>query len=135
MNSSPDLNIIVVNFNTSAYILNCLASLKEVLAGETHVVIVIDNHSADDSCQLIREKYPDVDLIQNSENLGFGRAVNQGFRMARGKYLLIINPDVTLMPILTWDFSYRNWLTRMVPSNFLAVPSTTFLRSFFGGHL
>ncbi|MBM4330471.1 MAG: glycosyltransferase family 2 protein [Deltaproteobacteria bacterium] len=97
MNSSPELSIIVVNFNSSAFILKCLATLKEAFAGKTHEVIVIDNHSWDESCWLIREKYPHLLLIENDKNLGYARAVNQGFRKAKGKYLLILNPDVQLL--------------------------------------
>jgi hypothetical protein len=61
-------------------------------------IIIIDNHSTDESCQLVREKFPDLYLIENVKNLGFARAVNQGFRKAKGKYLLILNPDVELLP-------------------------------------
>ena len=61
-------------------------------------VIVVDNHSKDNSCQLIQERFPNVELIKNNENLGFARAVNQGFRIAQGKYLLILNPDIILLP-------------------------------------
>lgn len=60
-------------------------------------VIVVDNNSSDDSCALMREKFPEVVLIENRENLGFSKANNQGVAIARGEYILFLNPD-TVMP-------------------------------------
>ena len=92
------LSIIVVNYNNAAFILSCLASIKKCLDEIDYEVIVVDNHSTDDGRRLIREKFSDLSLIANVENLGFARAANQGFREAKGKYFLILNPDVQLLP-------------------------------------
>ncbi|MDH4266280.1 MAG: glycosyltransferase family 2 protein [Deltaproteobacteria bacterium] len=92
-----DLSIIVINYNSSNFVLSCLASLKEGLRANRYEIILVDNGSIDGSCRLIREKFPGLYLIENAENLGFARAVNQGFKKTRGKYLLILNPDVTLI--------------------------------------
>jgi len=92
------LTIIVVNFNTSAFILSCLQSIRDCVCGMEYEVIVVDNRSTDGSYHLIQEKFSDLCLIENTTNLGFARAVNQGFRRAKGEYLLVLNPDVTLTP-------------------------------------
>ncbi len=80
------------------FILSCLRSIQQCLPGLAHEVIVVDNDSQDNSWHLLRKEFPGLILIGNPSNLGFGRAVNQGFRMARGKYIMILNPDVTLLP-------------------------------------
>lgn len=92
------LSIIVVNYNSSGSILSCLQSIRNWLERMSYELIVVDNHSTDNSCQLVQEKFRDLCLVQNSENRGFARAVNQGFGRTRGKYLLILNPDVTITP-------------------------------------
>ena len=92
------ISIIVVNYNSSAFISSCLSPIRKYLHGMTYEIIVVDNHSADDSCQLIREKFPEFCLVENDKNMGFAQAVNQGFRRTKGKYLLILNPDVQLLP-------------------------------------
>jgi GT2 family glycosyltransferase len=94
----PRLSIILVNYNTVGFLLSCLRSIEQCLQGFAHQVIVVDNHSQDNSWHLLRKEFPRLILIGNPSNLGFGRAVNQGFRMAQGKYILILNPDVTLLP-------------------------------------
>jgi len=94
----PVISIIVVNYNTIGFLLSCLRSIQECLPGLAHEVIVVDNHSQDNSWPLLRKEFPGLILIENASNVGFGRAVNQGFRMAQGRYILILNPDVTLLP-------------------------------------
>lgn len=90
------LTIIVVNFNTSAFILSCLQSIRDCVGGTEYEVIVVDNRSTDGSYHLIQEKFSDLCLIENRTNLGFARAVNQGLKRAKGEYLLVLNPDITL---------------------------------------
>ena len=94
----PVVSIILVSYNSVAFIHSCPSSIQQCLPGLAHEIVVVDNHSQDHSCQLIRMRFPGLVLIENPSNLGFGRAANQGFRKARGKYLLILNPDVTLLP-------------------------------------
>lgn len=92
------LSVILVNYNSCGLIFHCLNSIYESVVSLGYEIIVVDNHSADDSCRLMREKFSNLCLITNNENLGFGRAVNQGFQKTKGKYLLILNPDVILSP-------------------------------------
>lgn len=88
-----DLSIIVVNYNT-AHLLDEMFGAVAAAIGDLSVQkIVVDNASRDGSAVLIRERYPDVELIANAENVGFGRANNQALGLARGRYLLLLNTD------------------------------------------
>ena len=61
-------------------------------------IIVIDNASSDGSEALIRDKYTEVEVIRNAENIGFAAACNMGIRKATGEYLLLLNPDTIILP-------------------------------------
>ncbi|MGB5847138.1 MAG: glycosyltransferase [Ignavibacteriaceae bacterium] len=88
-----DLSIIIVNYNVKEFLQNLLHSIEKASLNISHEIIIVDNASDDGSVELIREKFPSVKLIANTENLGFGKANNQALEIADGKYLLLINPD------------------------------------------
>ena len=88
-----DISIIIVNYNVKEFVLNLLSSLKKALSTLSYEIIIIDNASQDGSVELIGEKFPDVKLIANNKNVGFGSANNQGMEIANGKYFCLINPD------------------------------------------
>ena len=88
-----ELSIIIVNYNVRWFITQCLDSVQRAITGISAEVIVVDNHSTDDSVDIIRKFFPTVKCIVNRENTGFSRANNQGIREARGKYVLLLNPD------------------------------------------
>jgi N-acetylglucosaminyl-diphospho-decaprenol L-rhamnosyltransferase len=91
--ASPDITVVVVNYNTG-YLLDRLFSNLGAARGSLNVqVIVIDNVSHDNSVEILREKYPDVTLIQNSTNVGFGRANNQSLPLILSRYVLLLNTD------------------------------------------
>ncbi|EKD68080.1 MAG: hypothetical protein ACD_48C00086G0003 [uncultured bacterium] len=94
-----DLSVIIVSFNTKKLLDDCLASLFKSLRGESLQVevIVVDNVSTDGTREMLAKKYPKVVTILNNENIGFGRANNQGIRKAKGEYILLLNSD-TLIP-------------------------------------
>src|SRR5690606_629877 len=75
----------------------CLHSVLRAAEGMEVEVIVVDNNSMDDSCQMVQDKYPSVKLIANTDNKGFSKANNQGVAIAKGEYILFLNPD-TVMP-------------------------------------
>lgn len=93
-----DLSIIIISFNTNELIRSCLKSVYSDL-GQSSLkaeVVVVDNASSDDSVQTIRKEFPNVHLILNKENVGFGRANNQAVALAKGKLLLFLNSDTTI---------------------------------------
>jgi len=90
------LSVIIVNYNVKYFLEQCLCSVKKAIADIDAEVIIVDNHSADGSVEYLQPAFP-FTFIRNEENIGFARANNQGLRMAKGKYLLFLNPD-TLVP-------------------------------------
>jgi N-acetylglucosaminyl-diphospho-decaprenol L-rhamnosyltransferase len=96
----PDLSVIIVSWNTRDLLLRCLESLKaEAVRSRLYVdAIVVDNASKDGSAEAVREKYPDVTVLAQSENLGFAAGSNLGIREADGSAILILNPDTELLP-------------------------------------
>ncbi len=91
-----DLSVIIVNYNVKFFLEQCLHSVFNSLKGLKGEVFVVDNNSVDGSCQMVREKFPQVVLIENKGNVGFARANNQGINIAKGKYVLILNPDTVV---------------------------------------
>ncbi|OQW67207.1 MAG: hypothetical protein BVN29_02795 [Nitrospira sp. ST-bin5] len=91
-----DVSIIIVNWNTRSLLERCLASIETGVDGLAAQVLVVDNGSIDGSAALVAAKYPQVELVCNSDNLGFARANNQAFERAQGRYVLILNPDTEL---------------------------------------
>lgn len=92
-----EVSIIIVNYNTRNLILQCLQSIYEQTCDVEFEIIVIDNDSKDDSVSAIRERFPQVCVIEAGGNLGFGRANNLGAKQAKGKYLLLLNSDTILL--------------------------------------
>lgn len=92
-----DLSIIIVNFNTKELLRNCLYSILKSSRGLNFEIIVVDNHSTDSSQAMIKENFPQVKLIKNKENVGFGRANNQGAKEATGRYLFFLNSDTIIL--------------------------------------
>ena len=91
-----NLSIIIVNFNTGAYLLQCLESIFRVGKRDGWEILVIDNGSTDGSAAVVKERFPGVHFIGNEKNVGFAKANNQALCVARGKYLLLLNPDTTV---------------------------------------
>lgn len=88
-----ELSIIIVNYNVKEFLLNLLSSIKKSLQNISSEIIIVDNASDDGSVELLKDKYPEVKLIVNNSNIGFGSANNQALEIARGKFILLINPD------------------------------------------
>jgi len=92
MPDSCDLSIIVVNYNTRDYLACCLESLAGI-SGARAEIIVVDNASGDSSLEMVRQRFPEVVVIENAENLGFAKANNQAIAVSKGRYLYFLNPD------------------------------------------
>lgn len=92
----PEISIVIVNWNVRDLLIACLRSIERHV-GRPHEVIVVDNHSHDDSVAAVRRDFPEVTVIANDANLGFARANNQGWQAARGRYICFLNPDTELI--------------------------------------
>lgn len=94
-----DLSIVIVSYNTKDFLIKCIQSIEETGKDFTYEVIVVDNASNDTSQELVKEKFKDVILIANKENLGFSKANNIGIRKTNGRYVLFLNADTIVYPI------------------------------------
>ncbi len=92
-----DVSVIIVNWNTKDLLRECIQSIQNETKKISYEIIVIDNFSKDNSAQMVKDEFPHICLIANQYNAGFGRANNQGYKIARGKYLLILNPDTLIL--------------------------------------
>ena len=94
----PELDVVIVNWNTDDCLRTCLRSLEVAGAGiRLGPTVVVDNASSDGSAEHLPD-LADLVLIRNSENVGFARACNQGARVGSAPYLLFLNPDTVLLP-------------------------------------
>jgi O-antigen biosynthesis protein len=91
-----DISVIIVNYNVQALLEQTVLSVYKAASNLNIEIIVVDNHSADESCNMIRRRFKEVILIDNQENVGFSRANNQGIEIAKGQHVLILNPDTVL---------------------------------------
>jgi len=91
-----DISIIIVNWNTRELLKNCLAAIRETVRGLSCEVIVVDNASSDGSIAMLRDSFPDVIVIENTQNRGFGAANNQALLIMKGRYALLLNSDTVL---------------------------------------
>ena len=88
-----DVSIVIVNYKAVSLILNCLDSIQQLTQEVSYEIIVVDNNSNDDFELRIQERYPKVICVSLSENIGFGRANNEGVKIANGRNVLFLNPD------------------------------------------
>ena len=92
-----DLSIIIVNYHHSHILDNCLESVYRTIEKIQFEVILVDNSSKDDGLEPILKRYTKIRFINNSKNVGFARANNQGAKIASGDFLLFLNPDTTMI--------------------------------------
>lgn len=98
-NKKINLSIVIVNYKTKDLLFRCLTSIfKSQLKDIEIEVIVVDNASEDETVLLLKNNFKQVHLIENKENFGFARANNQAIRIAKGNYILLLNPDTEIFP-------------------------------------
>jgi GT2 family glycosyltransferase len=97
-NNSIDLSIAIVNWNTRDLLAKCLSSLYDTINDLSFDVWVVDNASSDASVEMVRETFPAVHIIENTENVGFARANNQAINFSQGRYVLLFNSDAIATP-------------------------------------
>lgn len=94
----PDLSVLLVNYNTAHLLDEMFHALDRASEGLALETLLLDNASADGSVALIKARFPQVELIENRVNVGFGRANNQCLARSRGRYLLLLNTDAFVAP-------------------------------------
>lgn len=92
----PEISIVIVSWNVRDHLIACLRSIVHFVR-TPYEIIVVDNHSSDDSVPAVRQGFPSAIVIDNAENFGFARANNQGWQRARGQYVFFLNPDTELI--------------------------------------
>ena len=90
------LSVIILNYNVCYFLEQCVLSVQKALEGMDGEIIVIDNNSSDASCAMMQQRFPNVKLIANKENLGFPKGNNIGVAQAKGEFLCILNPDTVV---------------------------------------
>lgn len=96
--ASPDVSIIIVNWNTRDLLLQCLQSLPAAIGDLDADVWVVDNASTDDSVAAVRQHFPTVQVIENKENVGFAAANNQAIKASHGRHVVLLNSDTVAHP-------------------------------------
>lgn len=90
------LSVVIVNYNVKHFLEQCLNSVAAAAEHCETEVFVVDNNSVDGSCNMLREKFPWVKLIENKKNYGFSYANNQAIKQSTGEYVLLLNPDTVI---------------------------------------
>ena len=92
-----DISVIIVNYNTKNLLKECIDSIRNNVENISYEIIVVDNASQDGSADMVLSLFPDVKLIKNKINTGFGTANNIGVDIAKGKYIFLFNSDAILV--------------------------------------
>ncbi len=99
------LSVIIVSYNVEHFLAQCLISVERAIANFSDQtpstasqidVFVVDNISVDGTCEMVKERFPWVRLIENSENVGFSKANNQAIHISNAEYVLLLNPDTVI---------------------------------------
>jgi len=92
-----DLSIIILNYKTKGLVKQCIRNVKVSTANLDYEIIVVDNGSNDGCGKMMEENFPEIKFIQAGKNLGFAAGNNLGIKKAQGKYIMLLNPDVTVL--------------------------------------
>ncbi|MBL7830694.1 MAG: glycosyltransferase [Saprospiraceae bacterium] len=90
------LSIIIVNYNVQYFLEQALLSVQKAALTIDHEIWVVDNNSVDGSVDMVTQKFPNVRLIANKDNVGFSKANNQAILKSTGEYVLLLNPDTVV---------------------------------------
>ena len=90
------LSVVIVNYNVEYFLEQCINSVLKALAKTSGEVIVVDNCSIDGSVEMVKNKFPQIQLVENKDNTGFAKANNQAISLAKGEYVLLLNPDTVV---------------------------------------
>ena len=90
------LSVIILNYNVRYFLELCVISVQKALETIDAEIIVVDNNSSDGSCEMMKQRFPNITFIANKENSGFPKGNNIGVAQAKGKYICILNPDTVV---------------------------------------
>lgn len=90
------VSVIILNYNVRYFLEQCVLSVQSALQNINSEIIVVDNNSSDDSCEMMKTRFPNIKLIENASNSGFPKGNNIGVAAAQGEYLCILNPDTVV---------------------------------------
>ena len=90
------LSVVIVNYNVKYFLEQCLLSVIKASENWETEILVVDNNSSDGSVEHIRQRFPSVQVIANKDNPGFSKANNQAIAIAKGEFILILNPDTVV---------------------------------------
>ena len=90
------LSVVILNYNVRFFLEQCIRSVQRGISSLDAEIIVIDNDSKDGSCEMVKEYFPSITLIENKDNVGFSTANNQAVAVAKGEYVCILNPDTAV---------------------------------------
>ena len=93
----PELSVIIVNWNTSDLLRDCLNSVYTETRATSFEILVVDNASSDGSAEMVKREFPQAKLTENQENLGFARANNQAIKQSSGRFILLLNSDTVVL--------------------------------------
>ncbi len=116
---SVEISIIIISYNVEAFLEQCLYSVYKSAINFEIEVFVVDNNSVDNSAEMVKSKFPDVKLICNNENKGFAYACNQGIKLSKGEYILLLNPDTVIQESSL--FLCKNFMDENVSAGALGV--------------
>lgn len=90
------LSVIILNYNVRYFLEQCVLSVQNAIQNLDAEIIVVDNNSSDNSCLMMKERFPNITLVENKENAGFPKGNNIGVTIAKGEYICILNPDTVV---------------------------------------
>ena len=90
------LSVIILNYNVRYFLELCVLSVEKAIQNLNAEIIVIDNNSSDDSCAMMKQRFPNIKLIEKQENFGFPKGNNCAVKEAKGEYICILNPDTVV---------------------------------------
>ena len=93
-----DLSIIILNYKSKGLVKQCVKTITLLAPKVSYEVIVVDNDSGDGVGAMLVERFPEVQFIASPKNVGFAAGNNLGIRVAKGRYIVIMNPDITVLP-------------------------------------
>jgi len=92
-----DLSIIILNYKTQGLVKQCIKNVREATDNLDYEIIVVDNGSNDGCEKMMKENFSEIKFIQTGKNLGFAAGNNRGIKEANGKYVMLLNPDITVL--------------------------------------